>query len=85
MGLDMDVTESPAPDADAGLERIKRLEERLALEPDDSAARREIAKVVRIEAGLYRRSLDVRQAAAIHSKKSERCTIKCGISGASWK
>ena len=81
----MPFTELPAPDSDAGLERIKRLEERLALEPGDSTARREIVKVVRIEAGLYRRSLDVRQAAATHSKKSERSIIKYGTSGASWK
>jgi hypothetical protein len=76
---------SSTPDADAGLERIRRLEQRLALEPGDSTAHREIAEAVRIEAGLYRKSLDQRQAAATHSKKSERSIIKCGISGASWK
>jgi hypothetical protein len=81
----MDLTELPPPDADAGLERIKRLEMLLALEPGDSTARREIAHAVRIEAGLYRRSLDARQAAARHSKKSERSIIKNGIPGASWK
>jgi hypothetical protein len=81
----MSFTESPPPDADAGLERIKRLEELLALEPGDSTARREIVRAVRIEASLYRRSLDARQAAATHSKKSERSIIKYGISGASWK
>ena len=79
------LTESQALDADAGLERIRRLEERLALEPGDSTARREIARAVRIEAGLYRRSLDARLAAATHSKKSERSIIKYGTSGASWK
>jgi len=77
--------QSPAPDADAGLERIKRLEERLALEPGDSTARRDIADLVRIEAGLYCKSLDTRQAAATHSKKSERSIIKQQIPGTSWK
>jgi hypothetical protein len=81
----MHFTQSPAPDADAGLERIKRLEQRLALESDDSTARRELAEAVRIEAGLYRRSLDTQQAAATHSKKSERSIIKQQIPGTSWK
>jgi hypothetical protein len=81
----MHFTGSSTPDADAGLERIKRLEKRLALEPGDSTARREIAEAVRIEAGLYRKSLDERQAAATYSKKSERSIIKNGSSGASWK
>ena len=79
------MTESQALDADAGLERIRRLEERLALEPGDSTTRREITKAVRIEAGLYRRSLDARLAAATHSKKSERSIIKQQIPGTSWK
>jgi hypothetical protein len=81
----MHCNEFPAADADAGLERIKRLEQLLALEPGDSTARREIAEMVRIEAGLYRRSLDARQAAATQSKKSDRSIMKYGIPGASWK
>ena len=81
----MHLTESPAPDADAGLERIQRLEERLALEPGDATARREIAEAIRIESGLYRQSLDARLAAATHSKKSERSIRKREIAGTSWK
>jgi hypothetical protein len=81
----MRVTPSPLPNTDAGLERIKRLEMRLALEPVDTTAHRAIAAAVRIEAGLYRRSLDARSAAATHTKKSERSIIKYGTSGASWK
>jgi hypothetical protein len=72
----MDVTPSPSADVDAGLERIKRLEQRLALEPDETSAHREIAAAVRIEAGLYCRTLDTRQAAATHSMKSERSIVK---------
>jgi hypothetical protein len=81
----MHFTELPAPDSDAGLERIKRLEKRLALESGDSMARRQLADVVRIEAGLYRKSLDARQAAATLLKKSERSIFKRQIPGASWK
>jgi hypothetical protein len=79
------VTPSPPPDADAGLERIKRLEKRLALEPGDTTAHREIADAVHIEAGLYCRALDTRQAAATHSMKSERSIVKQALSGLSWK
>ena len=61
-----------APDADAGLERIKRLEERLALERDGTPGHRDLADAVRIEADLYRKSLDMRLAAATRTKKSER-------------
>ena len=81
----MYVTQSPRADADAGLERIRRLEERLALEPGDSTARREIAKAVRMEAGLYRKALDSQQAAATLSKKSERSIIGHVSPGTSWK
>ena len=81
----MDVTQSPRADADAGLERIRRLEERLALEPGDSTARREISKAVRVEAGLYRKALDSQQAAATLSKKSERSIIGDASPGISWK
>jgi hypothetical protein len=63
------------PDTDAGLERIKRLEEQLASWHGSATERRGLAQAVRIEADLYRRSLDTRQAAATLSKKAER-TIK---------
>jgi hypothetical protein len=60
------------PDADAGLERIKRLEEQLARKPGRGTGHRAIAQAVRIEADLYRKSLDARQAAATRTMKSER-------------
>jgi hypothetical protein len=81
----MHFSESPPPDADAGLERIKGLQAQLALEPRDTTARRELAEVVRIEAGLYCKSLDTRQAAATLSKKFERSVIQQAIPGTSWK
>ena len=81
----MDVRPSPSADVDAGLERIKRLEQRLAREPGDTSAHREMAEVVRIEAGLYCRTLDARQAVATHSMKSERSIVKQALSGLSWK
>jgi hypothetical protein len=65
-----------APEADAGLERIKRLEERLALERDGTPGHRELAEAVRIEADLYLKSLDRRLAAATRTKKSERTTTR---------
>jgi hypothetical protein len=50
-------------DADAGLERIKKLEQLLAASPANSLQRRELTDVIRIEATAYRKSLDVDQAA----------------------
>jgi hypothetical protein len=70
------VTGPVALDADAGLERIKRLEEQLALERDGSPGRRELAQAVRIEADLYRKSLDTRLAAATRTKKFERALTR---------
>jgi hypothetical protein len=54
----------------AGLERIKHLEEQLALVPVDSRRHREFAKVIRIEAQLYRKSLDTAQSAAARESPS---------------
>jgi hypothetical protein len=71
-----DPTEPVVPDTDAGLERIKRLEQQLALKPGRSSGRRALAQAVRIEAHLYRKSLDVGQAAATRSKTSERAIKK---------
>jgi hypothetical protein len=50
-------------DADAGLERIKKLEALLAASPANSLQRRKLADVIRIEAAIYRKSLDADQAA----------------------
>jgi hypothetical protein len=63
-------------DADAGLDRIKRLQEQLQKAPRRSTGRRALAKVVRIEAGLYRKSLDIRQAAETRTKKLERAITR---------
>ena len=48
---------------DAGLARIRHLEEQLARTRVRSGRHREFAKAIRIEAGLYRKSLDNAQAA----------------------
>jgi hypothetical protein len=50
-------------DTDAALERIKKLEELLAASPANSLQHRQLADRIRIEATLYRKSLDVQQAA----------------------
>ena len=60
------------PDMDEGLERIKRLERQLARQPVNSSGRRELVEAVRIEAHLYRKSLDERQAAATRTMQEER-------------
>ena len=49
-------------DADAGLERIKTLERRLAKSPANSRLRRELTQAIHIEATVYRKSLDADQA-----------------------
>ena len=59
-------------DADAGLERIKMLEELLAASPANSLERRRLTDVIRIEATAYRKSLDVDQAAKILDRKHPR-------------
>ena len=46
----------------AGLERILRLEEQLALAPIKSLQRRKLEKAIGIEADLYRKCLDNEQA-----------------------
>jgi len=46
---------------DACLERISRLEERLSRAPINGSRHRLMAKAIRIEAELYRKSLDTAQ------------------------
>jgi hypothetical protein len=58
-----------SPDAYAGLERIKHLEEQLARASIDSPERRLLAAAIRIEAGAYRKSLDTNQAAAMRGRE----------------
>jgi hypothetical protein len=62
------------PDSDGGLERIRRLEEQLARQPARSSGRRELTEAVHIEADLYRKSLDEKQAAATRLMQRERAT-----------
>ena len=58
-----------APDAYAGLERIKHLEAQLARASVDSSERRMLAAAIRIEAVAYRKSLDTDQAAAMRGRE----------------
>lgn len=53
-------------EADAGLERIKHLEEQIVPMPANSRQRRRLRAAIRIEADAYRKSLDTEQAAATH-------------------
>src|SRR5437667_6917113 len=55
--------------ADAGLERIKQLEELLARAPSNSRQRRGLKAAIRIEAHAYRKCLDAQQAAATHDAR----------------
>jgi hypothetical protein len=56
-------------ETEAGLERIKQLEEQLAPTPVNSRQRRTLRAAIRIEAGAYRKSLDTEQATARHGAK----------------
>jgi len=58
-------------EADAGLERIKHLEERLAPVPVNSRQHRTLVAAIRIEADAYRKSLDSEQATATHDWKHQ--------------
>ena len=57
---------SPSQDQDAGLERLKLLEEKLACAPARSLQSLELIDAIRIEAVAYRKSLDAEQAEAVH-------------------
>jgi hypothetical protein len=56
-------------EADEGLERIKHLEQQLTPVPLNSDERRRLRAAIRIEAEVYRRSLDTEQAAATHDPR----------------
>jgi hypothetical protein len=56
---------------DAGLERIRHLEEQLSRAPVNSGRHRLLAKAIRIEAELYRKSLDAAQASERFDEKPE--------------
>ena len=59
-------------DSEAGLERIVHLEEQLALAPIHSNRRRTLARAIRVESALYRKSLDIAQASEQFDPKAER-------------
>jgi len=56
-------------EADAGLERIKHLEEQLAPTRANSREHRRLSAAIRIEADAYRKSLDIEQATAAHGER----------------
>jgi hypothetical protein len=66
------ITVARGTQADAGLERIKYLEDQLALAPVNSRQHRTVSAAIRIEANAYRKSLDVEQATATHDAKPRR-------------
>jgi len=61
--------DSREPETDAGLERIKHLEEQLALAPVNSQQHRTLRAAIRVEAHAYRKSLDIEQASAVHGPR----------------
>jgi hypothetical protein len=63
-----------APDVYARLERMKHLQERLARSSVNSRRHRELAAAIRIEAAVYRKSLDAGQTAALHDSRPRRAT-----------
>jgi hypothetical protein len=58
-----------SPDAYACLERIKALEAQFARASVDSREYRRLAATIRIEAIVYRKSLDASQAAAMRGRE----------------
>jgi hypothetical protein len=62
-------TAARVTDGDAGLVRITRLEEQLALAAVNSPQHRRLRAAIRIEADAYRKSLDIAQATATHDAK----------------
>lgn len=63
------ITVAGVTEADAGLERIKHLEEQLAAAPVNSHQYRTLSAAIRFEADAYRKSLDAKQATATHDGK----------------
>ena len=68
-GASVDPTSGVARRVYDGLERIMRLEKRLALAPPKSPLHRTLRAAVRVEATAYCQALDAEQAAAIHDEK----------------
>jgi hypothetical protein len=63
------VVDSPLQGQDAGLERLKHLEEKLVRASAGSQQRLTLIDAIRIEADAYRKSLDAEQATAVHDAK----------------
>jgi hypothetical protein len=63
-----------APDLYAELERMKHLQERLARSSVNSRRHRELTAAIRIEAAVYRKSLDAGQTAALHDSRPRPAT-----------
>lgn len=55
--------------ADARVTRIQKLEAQLASTPINSTRHRLLSAAIGIEAGAYRKSLDIEQATATHDAK----------------
>jgi hypothetical protein len=66
-------------EAEAGLERIVRLEEQLAPAPLNSRQGRTLRAAIRLEADAYRKSLDVEQAEATHDPKPRAAVGKGSV------
>ena len=62
-------TVSHVLEAEAGLERLVRLEKELALVPVNSRRHRALSAGIRIEAVAYRKILDIEQASANHDRR----------------
>jgi hypothetical protein len=60
-----------SPGVYAGLERIKHLEEQYARAKVNSREHRQLAAAIRIEAVVFRKSLDADQAAARHDREPQ--------------
>lgn len=65
------VSHADETEQEAGLERLKQLEEQMAPAPPHSRERRALAAAIRIEATAYRKSLDADQAAATHDRERD--------------
>jgi hypothetical protein len=60
---------SPSQDQDAGLERLRDLEEKLARAPAGRPRRLKLIDAIRVEADVYWKSLDAEQADPAHGAK----------------
>src|SRR5580704_4781752 len=68
---------------DAGLERIKHLEEQLAPTAVNSRQHHRLRAAIRIETDAYRKSLDTEQAAATHDAHPQPTVSRGSLNRAS--